>query len=319
MIKKNIVTIGGGSGHSVLLSGLRDLENIDVCAVVAMSDSGRSNGKLREKLGILPVADILKCIIALSPKREEVKDFLLKKFEVESGLNGYNAGYMMMAKLALFDNFENAVKALSQSLEIKGKVLPVTLVRTSLATELENGELLFGEYTIDKPCGFYGENKKIARNFLAPHYGEKVKVYSPVIEAIKNADYIVIGPGGFYNSVMVNLLVRGVKKAILDSSAKIIFISNIFNHFGSEGFTLKNYMEVLEKRLERKIDIVIANDFNNIPNNVEKQFEKVDIDIEDGCEGKKIIIGDFMEKSMDGAFSHSSQKLADVVAKIINL
>lgn len=308
-----IVTIGGGSGHSMLLAGLRDLENIDITAVVAMSDSGRSNGKLREELGILPVADILKCIIALSPKREMVKDFLLKKFKLDGKLNGYNAGYMMMAQLALFDDFENAVKALSEILEIKGRVLPCTLTRTTLATELESGEILFGEYALDKPCGFYGKNKKIKKNFLTPHYGENVEVYPPVISAIKNADYIIMGPGGFYNSVIVNLLVSDVKETILESSAKIIFISNMYNMFGSEGFTVKKYIEVLEKRQDKKVDIIAANNFVKNPN---AEYEQVIVDIEDGWNGKKVIITNFEKESEDLPIWDEPDKLAGVLEKI---
>lgn len=308
--KIKITTIGGGSGHAMLLAGLRDLENIDITAVVAMSDNGRSNGKLREELGILPVADILKCIIALSPKSEMAKDFLLKKFKLDGKLKGYNAGYMMMAQLALFDNFENAVKVLSEALEIKGRVFPVTLTRTTLATELEDGNLLFGEYTLDKPCGFYGENKKIARNFLVPHYGEKVEVYPPVIEAIKNADYIIMGPGGFYNSVMVNLLVPDVKEAILESSAKIVFISNMYNKFGSEGFTVRNYIEILEKRLDKKADIIVANNFEK---NSKVEYEQVIVDVEDGWDSKKVIITNFKKESEFLPIWDDSAKLANVL------
>ncbi len=311
---KKIVTIGGGSGHSALLAGLRDLENIDITAIVAMSDNGRSNGKLREELGILPVADILKCIIALSPKREMVKDFLLKKFKLDGKLNGYNAGYMMMAQLALFDNFENAIRALSEILDIKGNVLPVTLSRATLTTELKNGEILFGEYALDKPCGFYGKNKKIKKNFLTPHYGEKVEAYPPVIAAIKEADYIIMGPGGFYNSVMVNLFAPNVKEAILETSAKIIFISNMYNMFGSEGFTVKNYIEILGERMGRGIDIIVANNFKKNPS---AQYEQVIVDIEDGWNGKKVIITDFKKESVGYPKWDDSAKLAGIARELL--
>lgn len=303
-----ITTIGGGSGHAMLLAGLRDLENVEITAVVAMSDNGRSNGKLREELGILPVADILKCMIALSPKREMVKDFLLKKFTLDGRLNGYNAGYMMMAKLALFDNFENAVKALSEILEIKGCVFPVTLTRTTLTTELENGDLLFGEYAIDKPCGFYGENKKIARNFLVPHHGENIEAYPPVIERIKNADYIVIGPGGFYNSVMVNFLLPEVKDAVSHTKAKLIFICNAFNRFGTEGFTLKNYIEELEKKIGRRVDIAIAN--NGFSEEWEGDFVRTDA--EDGWGGRKIIYENLLDEN-----GHYLENEGDILAGIL--
>lgn len=312
-MNKKIVTIGGGSGHSMLLAGLRDLENINITAIVAMSDNGRSNGKLREELGILPVADILKCIIAVSPKREAVKDFLLKKFEIGGRLNGFNAGYMMMAELALFDNFENAVKGLSEVLEINGNVFPVTFTRATLATELEDGEILFGEYALDKPCGFYGANKKIKNNFFVPHYEEKIEVYQPVIDAIKDADYIIMGPGGFYNSVMVNLLVPGVKDALLKFSGKIIFISNMYNMFGSEGFTVKKYIEVLEGRLCKKIDIVVANNFVKNPY---AGYEQVIADIENGMDGKKIIITNFEKKSEDLPRWNETDKLSGVLEEV---
>ncbi|MFH0856294.1 MAG: 2-phospho-L-lactate transferase CofD family protein [bacterium] len=310
--KIKLTTIGGGSGHGMLLSALRDIENLDISAVVAMSDNGRSNGKLREELGILPVADILKCIIALSPKREMVKDFLLKKFTLDGRLNGYNAGYMMMAKLALFDNFENAVLALSEILEIKGRVFSVTLTRTTLMTEFEDGSLLYGEFALDKPCGFYGENKKIVRNFLIPHHGENITAYPPVIERIKNADYIIIGPGGFYNSVMVNFLLPEVKDVVSHTKAKLIFICNAFNRFGTEKFTLRNYIEELEKRIERRVDIAIAN--NGFGEKWDGDFVKADA--EDGYGGRKIIYENLLDE--DGNYlENEGEILAGILGNCI--
>ena len=147
---KKIVTIGGGSGQYVLLSGLRDVKDIEIKAIVSMGDSGGSTGRLRDELGVLPPGDILKCILALSPDREMFRKFLLRRFERDSRLKGHNAGNLLLTFLSQFaGSFPEGVKALSELLNSVGQVLPVTLDKVTLVAQLKGGQRLFGESLLD--------------------------------------------------------------------------------------------------------------------------------------------------------------------------
>lgn len=257
-ILKKIVTIGGGSGQYALLSGLRDLEGVDISAIVSMSDSGGSTGRLRSDLGILPPGDILKALLALSPNREFVRNFLLKRFNLNEKLSGHNAGNLLIAQISEYDSFPSAVQALAEILMVKGKVLPVTTTPVTLVAELTDGNYLFGEAAIDVPRG--DQREKIKKTFLVPHHSDSIEVYPPVLEALKNADYILIGPGDLYTSLIPNFLVPYVAEHIKNSDAKIIYTTNIMTKFGeTEGFTLEDFVNAIEDKILRKIDIILAN------------------------------------------------------------
>lgn len=258
---KRVVTIGGGTGQFTLLSAIKNLD-IDLTAVVSMTDSGGSTGKLRDEYGVLPPGDILKCLIALS-KYNDARDILQTRFLSNKKLKNHNAGNLLLVFLSQFlsGDFPGAIEALSEILEIKGSVLPVTTDKATLVAELENGEMIYGETKIDV---VNEERSKIKRTFLVPHGGE-LKVYDPVIKGIGEADYIIVGPGDLYTSLIPNFLVPGVSEAIKKSSAKIIYILNIMTKRGeTEGLSGLDFIEMIEKYLGRTVDFVLAN--NALPN-----------------------------------------------------
>jgi len=162
--KKKIVTIGGGSGQYVLLSGLRDSIDIEITTIVSMVDSGGSTGVLRDEFGVLPPGDIFKCILALSPDRENARKILQTRFISRGRLNGHNAGNMLLSFLSQYTgSFPEGVNALAQILNIKGTVLPVTIDRATLVAELTDGSHLYGEAAIDIPRG--DQRQKIKSTF----------------------------------------------------------------------------------------------------------------------------------------------------------
>jgi uncharacterized cofD-like protein len=319
--KINVVTIGGGSGQYVLLSGLRDLGGIDITAIVSMVDSGGSTGRLRDEYGVLPPGDILKCVIALSPNREAAREILQKRFNGGSRLEGHVSGNMLLTMLSQYaGSFPEGVKALGQILNIKGTVLPVTTDRATLTAELADGSWLYGETVIDVPNG--KKRAKILRTFLVPHHSESIEVYPPVIEAIHKADYIIIGPGDLYTSITPNFLVNGVKEAIKESKAKIIFVVNIMTKFGeTDKFTAKDFATTVEKFIDRKIDFIVLNSMKpsrKIMSHYEKQDAKfVKIDLEDKWERRQVIKDDLLNTGGDIA-RHDDEKLAKVIEKIIS-
>jgi len=256
---KKIVTIGGGSGHFVLLSGLRDIEDIEITAIVSMVDSGGSTGRLRDELGILPPGDLLKCLLALSPHKETVRSIFLKRFQKDRRLAGHNAGNMLLTMLARYTgSFPTGVAALSEILDVKGTILPVTVDRATLVAELTDGNRIYGEEAIDMPRGT--QREKIRDVYLVPHHNDSISVYLPVIEAIKNADYIFIGPGDLFTSIISNLIVPGVKEAVQETSAAIYFILNIMTKYGeTHNYSGKDFVTILEKRIGRQVDGLICN------------------------------------------------------------
>ncbi len=143
--KKKIVTIGGGSGQFALLTGLRELDDLDITAVVAMVDSGGSTGRLRDELGALPPGDILKCILALSPHGDIARSILLKRFAKDRRLQGHNAGNMLLTMLSHYTgSFPAGINALAEILDTRGTILPVTIDRATLVAELTDGSKIFG-------------------------------------------------------------------------------------------------------------------------------------------------------------------------------
>ncbi|MGM0629378.1 MAG: gluconeogenesis factor YvcK family protein, partial [Patescibacteria group bacterium] len=172
-MSKEILTVGGGSGQYVLLSGVRDVPDFNVTAVVSMADSGGSTGRLRDELGVLPPGDILKCVLALSPHREAGRSILQKRFKNNAKLAEHSVGNMLLTMLSQYCNdFSQGVEALADVLETKGRVLPVSTDRATLVAELTDGSWLFGESAIDVPRG--DQKEKIKRTFLVPHHSDSI-------------------------------------------------------------------------------------------------------------------------------------------------
>jgi uncharacterized cofD-like protein len=256
---KKILTLGGGSGHFALLSALKDLTGVDITAVVSMFDSGGSTGRLRDELGVLPPGDILKCILALSPYGETARAILLKRFMQDRRLQGHSAGNMLLTMLNRYTgSFPRGVQALAEILDVQGRVLPVTVANATLVAQLADGKRIYGEKAIDIPVG--NQRAKIEDVFLVPHHGDTIAVYPPVIDAIDAANYILIGPGDIYTSIVPALIVPKVKQAIQKSKANVIYLLNIMTKFGeTHNFKAADFVQTLEAVLERKVDAIVYN------------------------------------------------------------
>jgi len=321
MKKLKITTIGGGSGQFVLLSALRDIKNIEIQAVVSMADSGGSTGRLRDELGVLPPGDILKCVLALSADRDNARKILQKRFNLDNRLNGHSVGNMLLTMLSQFaGSFPEGVTALGEVLDTKGKVLPVTTDKATLVAELTDGKLLFGEAAIDVPRGH--QRQKIKKAYLVPYHTDKIRVHPPVIQAIKKANYIFIGPGDLYTSIIPNFLVDGVKEALQRSRAKVIYIGNIMTKFGeTDHFTAKDFIKHLEKFLGRKINIALINsgrpDKETLERYKKQKAEMVDPIDEKNWSGRQIISENLISEWADVA-RHDEEKLKKTIEKIIH-
>ncbi|UCE51799.1 MAG: YvcK family protein [Desulfobacterales bacterium] len=323
MISKahKILTFGGGSGQYALLSGLRDLRDINITSVVSMTDNGGSTGKLRDEHGILPPGDVLKCIIALSPFHEAANQILLKRLNGDWRLKGHNAGNMLLTMFSQYTgSFPAAIKTLSEILEVKGRVLPITTDKATLVAELADGTRIYGESAIDIPQSPL--RQKIKNLFLVPHYKNSISAYPTVIEEINKSDYILIGPGDLYTSIIAILIVPGIKEEIQKTSAKIFYILNIMTKFGeTDNFRGYDFVQEIENYLGRQVDGIICN--VRKPNNhllnkyLNEKSEFVELDKTETWIGDRIIYdSDLLDTSVE-IVRHDPYKLASLIKCIV--
>ena len=322
-MKRNVITIGGGSGQYALLSGLRDLKDISIHAIVSMMDSGGSTGRLRDELGTLPPGDILKCVLALSPHPESARRLLQKRFQKDRRLRGHNAGNMLLTMLSRYTgSFPSGVMALAEILDSRGIILPVTIDQATLVAQLSDGSRIYGESAIDMPRG--NQRHKIKDVFLVPHHTDEIRVYPPVVKAIQKADYIILGPGDLFTSIIPNLVVPGVRDAIAASPGKLIYIINIMTKFGeTQNFKCSDFVEHLESFTVRKMDAVIYN--TACPEKAlcdlyaSQKSECVPQDIEAPIwEHRRVFCADLIETS-GNIIRHDSKKLAKLLASIFEM
>lgn len=319
---KKILTVGGGSGQFALLSGLRDLEGIEITSVVSMIDSGGSTGRLRDEYGILPPGDVLKCILALSPFRDIARTILLKRFISDRRLQGHNAGNMLLTMLSRYTgSFPRGVQALAEILDVKGTILPVTVERATLVAELTDGNRIYGEKAIDIPRG--NQREKIRDVFLVPHHSDSISVYPPVIQAIKEADYIIIGPGDLFTSIIPTLIFPKVKEVLQESRASRIYVINIMTKFGeTQNFKAHDFVQKLEEYTGKKMDTIVYNTEKPrekiIQPYTEQQAEFVEFDEKNEFwKDRKVFASDLLDNTSD-IIRHDSEKLASLIKKIIS-
>lgn len=271
---KKITVIGGGTGTFVVLSGLKKI-NIDLGVVVAMTDSGGSTGKLRDQLGVLPPGDLRQCLVALSDAPILWRKLFLYRFE-KGDFQGHNFGNLFLAALEkISKNYNEVIKTASYVLQVKGEVIPVTFDKLHLVAEYENGKKITGEGLIDENTK---EISKIKNVYLIPNG----KANKKAIERINQSYYIVIGPGDLYTSIIPVFLVDGIKQAFAKTKAKIVFIMNLMTKAGQTiGYSAYDHIKILERYLEKKIDIVLLNKTPILPEIIDfykKHNEEIVID-----------------------------------------
>lgn len=267
--RPKIVVIGGGTGLSVLLRGLKE-HTTNITAIVTVADDGGGSGVLREDLGMLPPGDIRSCILALANTEPSMEKILQYRFK-EGSLKGQSFGNLFMAAMnEAYGNFERAVKEMSNVLAVTGKVLPMTLEDVTLYAKLESGDVITGESNIPEKNAELGS--RIENVFLKPR---NPKPLDETLEAIREADCILLGPGSLYTSVIPNLLVKGVAKEIENSKAIKVYASNVMTQPGeTDEYNILDHVEAIHKSTKRDlIDYVICNK-ENIPDSTLKKYNK---------------------------------------------
>ena len=248
-----IVAIGGGTGLSTLLRGLKHVTT-NLTAVVTVSDDGGSSGRLQRELGVLPPGDVRNCLVALADDEAMVTDLFRYRFNEGEGLTGHSFGNLFLAAMTgITGNFDRAIKESSRVLNIKGRVLPATLGVVRLCARLEDGTVVEGETNISN------SGQPIKQLFFDPAYAAPL---GEVITAIREADAIVLGPGSLYTSVLPNFLVDRIAREVASSNAVKMYICNVMTQPGeTDNMTAADHVGALiDNAGARVCDYVIVND-----------------------------------------------------------
>ena len=264
---KNIVVLGGGTGQSVLLKGLKRFP-FNITAVVSVSDDGKSSGKIRKELNVPAVGDVRSVLISLSETEDIVEKMINYRFKSNGDLDGHSLGNLLLAGLTdIYGNLSNAVLQISKILNLKGEVLPLTNDNVVLIGKMSDGSVIEGEHNITL------SDKKIERIY----YKVNPRVNKTVIKRIKDADAIILSMGSVYTSIIPHLLCKDVIKAIDSSRAKIMYVCNVMTQPGeTDGFTASDHINLLNSYLgKRKIDTVITNS-KKISKKTQKIYETLE-------------------------------------------
>jgi uncharacterized cofD-like protein len=324
-MKKKIICIGGGTGLSTLLRGLKKYENIELTAVVAMMDDGGSSGRLKEEFGTLPPGDVRNCILALADKEDVLTKIFKYRFPVRTQppqVGGHSLGNLLMVALTdLYGGFDKAISKISEIVSIKGKVLPITLQPAQLVAVLEDGTIKYGETNISS------SKKPIKKLLFNP---QKIKHYKEVTTEIKQADVIIIGPGSLFTSILPNLIIKEVLDAVSKSAAEKVYVCNIMTQPGeTNGFSVEKHIKTIYEHTKNKIrfDYVIVNS-SKLPQKLYEKYEKQNsypVEIQNKSEleqlvNKKVIKDNFVSSKYDNTAKfvrHNPEKLARTIVNVL--
>jgi uncharacterized cofD-like protein len=316
-----VVAIGGGTGLSMLLRGLKQYVArrrqeserhpiVDLAAIVTVTDDGGSSGRLRREYRVLPPGDIRNCMVALSQDEALLGRLFQYRFHAGRGLRGHSFGNLFLTALShVTGDFAEAVRLSGEVLAIRGRIFPSTLENVSLEAVMTDGKVVLGETRIAR------SGKTIRRLSLRPR---RVRPLPGVLEAINKANLILVGPGSLYTSIIPNLLVSGVAEAIEKSAATRVYVANLMTQPGETvGFTLADHVRVIYTHTRRRLfDWVVASNQRVSPE-VARRYrrqgaEPVRVDVQDLQRvGVRCLLDNLLEEH--GLVRHNAERLAHLL------
>jgi len=266
-MKRKVVVLGGGTGSSTLLRGLKEFP-VDLTAIVSVCDDGRSTGVLREEFSIPAVGDIRRVLVALSETEPLVMELFNYRFHTTSDLDGHTVGNLLLtASSEITGNLSDGIEALSKVFNLKGKVVPLTEDNVILMGEMADGSVVEGEHNIT-------ENKNAVKRVF---YKEKPVPTKEAVQALEEADLIVLSMGSLFTSIIPNLICEEIVEAIDRSKGKIMYVCNMVTQPGeTEDFKVSDHIRLINQYLgKRKVDVVVAND-GAIDEKMAKRYESLE-------------------------------------------
>ncbi len=303
-----VVAIGGGTGLSTLLRGVKRYTS-NITAIVTVGDDGGSSGRLREEQGIIPPGDIRNCIAALADEEKLITELFQYRFQNGQGLEGHSFGNLFLTAMCrITGDMVSAIKESSKVLNIRGRVFPSTLDNISLVAEMEDGTVVRGESHIPEA------KKKIARLTCDP---SNPKPLPDTLDAIRHADLILLGPGSLYTSVLPNLLIDEIAHAISKSTAPKVYIANVMTQPGeTDGFSVSDHLRTILEHTPypNMVDCVFVNSW--LPDELIERYRKagcepVALDMEQCRQlGVKVVQSLFIDESETKMVRHNPKRLA---------
>lgn len=313
-VTAKVVAIGGGTGLSVMLRGLKEYP-LELTAIVTVSDDGGSSGRLRSELNMPPPGDIRNVLVALADTEPLLEQLLQYRFQNGNGLAGHSVGNLLIAAMKeITGDFVTAIKELSRVLAVRGQVLPASAEDVVLKAEMADGTIVVGESLIPR------HEKRIKRVFLEP---EAPKPLPAALAAIREADAIVIGPGSLYTSILPNLLVDGMTAAIRASGALKLYVCNVMTQPGeTDGFSMSKHLDAIHDHVgDDLFHFVLANS-SDPPPHVLRQYEEqgataVKCDVSGGAVyGYGVIADNFLQ--YDTYLRHDAKRLSRRIVELIH-
>ena len=310
MQRKKIVVLGGGTGTSTVLKGLKYFP-VDITAIITVSDDGRSTGRLRKEFYTPAVGDIRHLLSNLSTLPDEVKNIMEYRMSTYSDLNGHSIGNLILTSLYKeTGSMRKSIEYMSKLLRVEHTVLPLSEDYLTLMGETDDGEIIEGEEEITLARKHY---KRI-------FYKEQPHILPEVFESIKEADLIILSMGSLYTSILPHLICPEVSKAIADSKAKVMYICNVMTQPGeTDKFGVSDHVNTLEKYIGKdRINAVIVSN-NILPKELlekystKEQKDQVVIDYENIKKGNYEVIESDLLTTSDGTIKHDSLKLSSII------
>jgi uncharacterized cofD-like protein len=307
-----IVAIGGGTGLSTLLRGLKQYSS-NITAIVTVADDGGSSGRLRREMGILPPGDIRNCIAALADEEKLLTELFQYRFHTGDGLSGHSFGNLFISAMTeITGDLEQAIDASAKVLAIRGKVLPATLTDVSLWAKLADGRIIEGESKITEAMGQIRQ--------IGCHPADPVALPA-ALAAIKEADYIIIGPGSLYTSIIPNLLVPAIRQSLAQVTVPRVYVCNIMTQPGeTDNYSVADHLRAIEGVCEERVfDAVLAQRTAPSPQSLQLYAQEhshpVFLDREEvGKMGYRIVLANVMaEDEVTAKVRHDPQRLARVL------
>ncbi|HLR80980.1 MAG TPA: YvcK family protein [Bacillota bacterium] len=308
-----LVIIGGGTGMPVLLRGLKNFP-VQLAALVTVADDGGSSGKLRNEMSIPAPGDIRNVIAALSDVEPMLIQLFQHRFSIGNGLSGHSLGNMLLAAMtSVTGDFYTGIKEISRVLNVKGNIYPISNESISLHAEMDDGEIIVGESNIPRA------KKKIKRVFLKP---DDIRPLPNAVEAIANADVVIISPGSLYTSILPNIIIPGIIDVMKDTKAKIVYVCNVMTQEGeTTGYTASDHVQAIDEHLGQRIvdSIVVHNE--PIRKKVRDRYAKenaqpVEYDMERLLDmGLQIIEGDIIDDT-SAVLRHDTEKISRLLYSI---
>jgi uncharacterized cofD-like protein len=310
-----IVTVGGGTGLSMLLSGLKEYTS-NITAIVTVADDGGSSGRLRQQFDILPPGDIRNCLVALADAPALMRDLFQFRFDKTSELSGHSFGNLFITVMTrLTGDFEKAIKETSKVLALRGEVIPSTLDNVSLVAQYKDGSIIEGENNIPKA------HKLIDKVFLKP---AESSATPDAVRSIKEAQMIILGPGSLYTSIIPNLLIKEIAQTIASSSAIKVYVCNVMTQPGeTDGFSASDHVKTLITHSHPRVLDYCIDNTGEIPQDVLKRYAQQDsyIVINDRKKienmGYRVIEDDFGIVE-DGVVRHDPVRLARIILGLMD-